>query len=193
MKKIVQRIFFFFVLMLILSSAAYAQFEEPEIVKVTKENRATFQERFSEIKWTGQGFNFNELDRMPSIEIRANLQNVFGNPTQKVGDIIEKDGKLRPGKAVQFEYWFIIDGEIPMMILDLDGPFEDGLVYVGASRYIDMMPQVKRTLTKLVTEADPSEFEDYFFSPEREQWYKVSYKAGQYKKVEIKEPPHFNL
>jgi hypothetical protein len=36
------------------------------------------------------------------------------------------------------------------MILDLDGPFENGLVYVGASRYIDLMPQVKRTLNRML-------------------------------------------
>lgn len=191
--KLTRHLFAFFIMMMILSASAVAQFEEPEIRKVEKDERAKFQQRFSEIKWSGQGFNYNELDRMPAIEIRANLQKVFGNPTQTVGDIIEKDGKLRPGKAVQFEYWFIVDGEIPLMVLDMDGPFENGLVYAGASRYIDLMPQVKRTLTRLVQEADPAEFEDFFYSPERDQWYRVSYKAGEYKKEEIKEPPHFNL
>jgi hypothetical protein len=63
-------------------------------------------------------------------------------------------------------------------------------VYVGASRYIDLMPQVKRTLTRTVTEAQPQEYTDYFFSPEREQWYKVSYSDGVYKKEEIKRPSH---
>lgn len=192
MRKHTKQVFIFFVLMIMLSSAAQAQFEEPEIVKVNNEDRAAFKQRFADIKWSGQGFNFNELDRMPTIEIRANLQSVFGEPTKKLDDIFEAN-EYRPGKAVQFEYWFIVDGEIPMMVLDLDGPFENGLVYVGASRYVDMMPQVKRTLTKLVTEADPAEYDDYFFSPERDQWYKVSYKAGQYSKEEIDKPPHFNL
>lgn len=170
-----------------------AQFEEPVIEKVTPEQKSRFMERFSQIKWTGQGFNYNTLDRKPAIEIRARLQDVFGEPTQRVEDIIEKDGRLRDGKSIQFEYWFVVDGEIPMMVLDLDGPFEDGLVYVGASRYVDMMPQVKRTLTKLVEGATPEEFTDYFYSPERDQWFKVSYSGGEYRKEEIDQPDHIKL
>ncbi|SMO48201.1 hypothetical protein [Gracilimonas mengyeensis] len=188
MKKVA--FFFVFMLMLAQTTSVQAQFEEPEIKKVSNEERAEFQQRFSDIKWTGQGFRYNELDRMPSIEIRAVLQGAYGDPTQTVEDIIKKDGYLRDGKSIQFEYWFIVDGEIPMMILDLEGPFENGLVYVGASRYVDMMPAVKRTLTKELRNASPKEYADYFFSPERDQWYKVSYQAGEYKKEEIDQPDH---
>lgn len=178
--------------MVMLTSTARAQFEEPEIIKVETENAAEFQQEFASIKWTGQGFNYNSMDRMPAIEIRARLQSVYGDPTKRIEQIVE-DGKLRAGKAIQFEYWFIVDGEIPMMVLDLDGPFADGLVYVGASRYIDLMPQVKRTLTRHVTEAQPKEYTDYFFSPERNQWYKVSYSEGEYTKEEIDQPSHINI
>jgi hypothetical protein len=190
MQRLTKQFFFFFVMMVMISTAAQAQFEEPDIKKVSTEARAEFQSRFADIKWTGQGFNYNELDRMPAIEIRAVLQGAYGDPTQTVEDIIEKDGYLRDGKSIQFEYWFIIDGYIPMMVLDLEGPFDDGLVYVGASRYVDLMPQVKRTLTKELRETSPKEYVDYFFSPERGQWYKVSYEAGEYKKEEIKKPSH---
>ncbi|MDR9415468.1 MAG: hypothetical protein RI564_04230 [Gracilimonas sp.] len=192
MQNLVKRIVLFFIFMVMISTAAQAQFEEPEIKKIenNKEARIAFQEQFADIKWTGQGFRYNELDRMPAIEIRAVLQDVYGDPTQTVEDIIEKDGYLRDGKSIQFEYWFIIDGYIPMMVLDLEGPFEDGLVYVGASRYVDLMPEVKRTLTKELREASPKEYVDYFFSPERGQWYRVSYEAGEYKKDEIEQPSH---
>lgn len=193
MQKLMKRILFFFIMMVMISTAAQAQFEEPVIKKVSNEDRADFQRQFSDIKWTGQGFRFNELDRMPAIEIRAVLQSAYGDPTQTVEDIIEKDGYLRDGKSIQFEYWFIIDGYIPMMVLDLEGPFDDGLVYVGASRYVDMMPAVKRTLTKELRAASPKEYVDYFYSPERGQWYKVSFKAGEYKKEEIKQPSHIKL
>ena len=185
-------IFFFLLMVLCTTTAAYAQFEEPEIRKVSSEEAENFETQFATIKWTGQGFDYNQLDRIPAIEIRARLQSVFGEPTKKIEDIVE-DGKLRAGKAIQFEYWFIIDGEIPMMVLDLDGPFADGLVYVGASRYIDLMPQVKRTLTRLVTDAQPKEYTDYFFSPERSQWYKVSYANGEYKKEKIAAPTHIKI
>ncbi|MBO6523754.1 MAG: hypothetical protein JJ971_08020 [Balneolaceae bacterium] len=192
MRESKKQLFFFFVLMVLLTSSAYAQFEEPDIKKVEIEDAEAFEERFAQIKWTGEGFNYNSLDRIPAIEIRARLEGVFGKPTKTIEDIVE-DGELRAGKAIQFEYWFIIDGEIPMMVLDLDGPFADGLVYVGASRYIDLMPQVKRTLTRLVTEVEPKEYTDYFYSPERYQWYKVTYADGLYKKEEIDLPSHIRL
>jgi hypothetical protein len=192
MRQIKKQLALFFVLMALLSGTAMAQFEEPQILKIEAQNADQFQERFADIKWTGQGFNYNSLDRMPAIEIRARLESAYGEPTKTIENVMG-DGKFRAGKAIQFEYWFIVNGSIPMMVLDLDGPFADGLVYVGASRYIDLMPEVKRTLTRTVTEVEPKEYVDYFFSPEREQWYKVSYKDGVYAKEEINTPTHFKI
>lgn len=171
-------------------SLAFAQFEDPEIKKVAPSEKNEFQERFDDIKWTGQGlYNPTTIDRIPTIELRSRLQAVFGEPTQTIGDLINEQN-FRPGKAIQFEYWFIIDGQMPLMILDLDGPFENGLVYVGASRFIDLMPQVKRTLNRLLMsdDGDPEEFEDYFYSPERQQWYLVQYKDGEFQRDTIDRP-----
>jgi hypothetical protein len=77
-----------------------------------------------------------------------------------------------------------------MMILDLDGPFENGLVYVGASQYVDLMPQIKRTLTRKLMESDLEEgtFSDYYYSPEREQWYLVQYRNGEFNRTPIDRP-----
>lgn len=188
MKRIINRLFLVTVFSLIWISA-YAQFEDPVIKKVDHSERAQFQSRFADISWTGQGlYNPTTIDRIPTIEVRSRLQAAFGDPTQDIKDLINNN--FRPGKAIQFEYWFIIDGEMPLMILDLDGPFENGLVYVGASRYIDMMPRVKRTLNRLLmgSEGEPTEFTDYFYSPEREQWYLVQYEDGDYKQEMINRP-----
>ncbi|TVQ64970.1 MAG: hypothetical protein EA360_11125 [Balneolaceae bacterium] len=173
----------------ILTDKALAQFEEPVIRKVELSERSSFQQRFNDISWTGQGlYNPTTIDRIPTIELRSRLQAVFGDPTQRIQHLINNN--FRPGKAIQFEYWFIIDGEMPLMILDLDGPFENGLVYVGASRYIDRMPQVKRTLNRMLMgeEGNPAEYSDYFFSPERDQWYLVQYKDGEFVRENIRRP-----
>lgn len=178
----------------IIPFQASAQFEDPDIVKVDRSNRVEFQDRFEDINWTGQGlYNPTTIDRIPTIELRSRLQAVFGDPTQRIEDLINTEN-YRPGKAVQFEYWFIIDGEIPMMVLDLDGPFENGLVYVGASRYIDLMPQVKRTFTRMLMEEGDSlaAFSDYFYSPERDQWYEVTYNDGEFEREIIDRPSSFN-
>jgi hypothetical protein len=176
-------------LFMFTAGSAFAQFEEPEIRAISKSERNTFQQMFNGIAWTGQGlYNPTTIDRLPTIELRARLQAVFGSPTQKIEDLINEN--FRPGKAIQFEYWFIIDDEIPLMILDLDGPFENGLVYVGASRYVDLMPQIKRTLTRklLNNDLELASFSDHFYSPEREQWYLVEYKDGEFSRTPIERP-----
>jgi hypothetical protein len=174
---------------LITASSAFAQFEEPEIRAISNSERHQFQNQFRNIAWTGQGlYNPTTIDRLPTVELRARLQAVFGDPTQTIDDLINEN--FRPGKAVQFEYWLIVDDEVPLMILDLDGPFENGLVYVGASQYVDLMPQIKRTLTRMLMESDLEEgtFSDYFYSPEREQWYLVQYRDGEFNRTPIDRP-----
>ncbi|PWN05720.1 hypothetical protein [Rhodohalobacter mucosus] len=168
----------------------YAQFDDPVFEKVERSERAKFEQMFADISWTGQGlYNSTTIDRIPTVELRSRLQAVFGEPTQTIGDLIN-NRNFRPGKAVQFEYWFIIDDRIPLMLLDLDGPFENGLVYVGASRYIDMMPQVKRTLNRMLMNeyGELASFSDYFYSPERDQWYLVEYRDGEFNHEAIERP-----
>ena len=184
----------FVTLFLLISSSAFAQFEAPEINKVTEDRRAWFMERFNDIKWTGRGlYNETDLDDRQTNEIRARLQAVYGNPTQTIEDLINQED-FRPGKAIQFEYWFTVNDSIPMMVLDWDGPFGSGLTFVGASRYIDLMPQVKRTFArKLMTVDDLANYQDYFYSPERQQWFNVAYSDGQYETKEITSPPGMTI
>ena len=175
--------------LLLISSLAHAQFQEPEIEKVSEDRRAWFMEKFEDIKWTGRGLYENTtIDDRQTNELRARLQAQYGNPTQTLGDLLEQEN-FRPAKAIQFEYWFTVDDSIPMMVLDWDGPFGAGLTYVGASRYIDLMPQVKRTLNQKLMSVDTlGEYTDYFYSPERKQWFEVMYQGGEYKTREVDSP-----
>lgn len=180
-------------ILLLGAVSAEAQFDDPEFSKISRADRSDFLSRFSSISWTGQGlYNPTTIDRIPTVELRARLQTAFGDPTQTIDDLINNN--FRPGKAVQFEYWFVIDDEIPLMILDLDGPFENGLVYVGASRYVDMMPQIKRVLTRLLMDdvEELASYSDFYFSPERQQWYRVEYLEGEYIRVPVDRPDQFN-
>lgn len=182
------------VLLFVLSTVnAFAQFEEPQFDKVTQERAEWFQSKFKEIKWTGQGlYGKTEIDNMKTNELRSRLQAAFGDPTQKLEDLINQNN-FRPGKAIEFEYWFTVNDSIPMMILDVDGPFGTGLVYGGASRYIDLMPQIKRTLSRKLMGVESAPFQDYFYSPEREQWFNVSFKNGEHNIDEIESPKGMSI
>lgn len=176
-------------LILAVSLPAYGQFSEPKFEKMSKDQWGYFMNKFDDVKLTGQGLNSKlAIDELETSEVRARLQAVFGEPTKTIEDLIGREN-FRPGKAIQFEYWFAVDDSIPLMVLDIDGPFGDGLVYGGASRYIDLMPQIKRTFSqKLMGVEIPEEYSDYFYSPEREQWYLVSYENGEYSTEEIDSP-----
>lgn len=168
---------------------AYAQFEEPVFKKMGEADRAWFMNTFEDIKWTGQGlYGDAGIDGIQTNELRARMEAAFGAPTQTIGDLINRND-FRLAEAIEFEYWFTVDDSIPLMVLDVDGPFGHGLVYGGASRYVDLMPQIKRTFAKkLMKENSPAEFQDYYYSPERGKWFDVRYENGRYTTKEIDAP-----
>lgn len=170
-------------------SAALAQFERPEFKKVSNEARHQFMQRFTEIKWTGQGLNRRTgIDDLQTNVLRARLEARFGDPTVKIEDLIHNDN-FRLGQAIQFEYRFTVNDSIPMMILDVFGPFGRGLTYVGASRYVDLMPQIKRSFSQELLGVEKlAEYSDYYYSADREEWYRVSYKNGNFRTEKI-DPP----
>lgn len=182
-------IVFLTLFLLLQAGSVYAQFEKPEFEKITQDRREWFTKKFKDIKWTGRGlYNETALENMKTNKIRARLQTAFGDPTKTLEDLIDNDD-FSARQAIQFEYWFTVDDSIPMMILDVDGPFGEGLVYGGASRYIDLMPQIKRAFAQKLQEQDSlKSYEDYYYSPEREQWFKVMYKNGSYTTKEISSP-----
>ncbi|MGM0545305.1 MAG: hypothetical protein ACQEST_01175 [Bacteroidota bacterium] len=180
--------------LLMVSTAAYAQFEAPEIEKVTKENRAEFKRLLQDTKLTGQGlYGKTGIDNLETSEVRARLQTVYGDPTQKLEDLIN-ESDFRPGKAIQFEYWFTINDTIPLIVLDWNGPFGSGLTYGGASKYVDLMPEIKRELAReLMGVEELAGFEDYFYSPEKEQWFLVTHENGENDIKEIESPEGMSI
>ncbi len=162
---------------------------EPEIVKVSHTDRAEFQRKYRNVQWTGAGFEGSTvIDRIPTRELRARLQKVYGDPSQKLKDLID-GANFRPGHYIQFEYWFVINDEIPMMVLDIDGPFGNGLVFAGDSRYVDLMPEIKRTLSgKLMGINELAEYEDHYFDLNEDQWYLVRYHDGSFTSEKVSRP-----
>ncbi len=187
-------VFFFVALLtLLLWSEPKAQdfdpFQIPEFVKVELADAAAFQQRFRNIQWTGQGFQgATAIDQIPAMELRARFQAAFGNPTKRIQDLAASPN-FRMAEAIQYEYWFIINDEIPLIVLDVDGPFATGLVYAGPVTYIDYMPEIKRTLSSLLMSVQALEpYMDYFYSPERNQWYEIKYDNGDFSTKEISRP-----
>lgn len=182
---------FFTLFLTLVSFSAYAQFEIPEFEKVS---RSDSNEILDQISLTGEGLYENTaLDSRQTNEIRARLQAAFGDPTRTLEDLVNREN-FRPGKAIQFEYWFTVDDSIPMVVLDWDGPFGSGLTFGGASKYVDLMPQIKRAFAQKLMSVDTlANYQDYFYSPERRQWYIVTHQNGKYKTKKIKSPEGMSI
>jgi hypothetical protein len=184
------------ILLLTFAGIAEAQipdaFREPVIRKVETAQRAGFERQFRDVTWTGLGMQgVTTMDQLPTSELRARFQALFGNPTQTLEHLVNKPD-FRAAECVQFEYWFVVNDSIPVMILDVDGPFTTGLVYGVSTRYIDIMPGIKRALSnKMIGVREMGEFTDIFYSPERNEWYEVSYRNGQFNNKKIDRPARF--
>ncbi|MCX7906991.1 MAG: hypothetical protein N2561_05570 [Bacteroidetes bacterium] len=150
--------------------------------KIPVEARSEYNRRWLEAyEMSGEGFyERTALDTMRTLEIRARLEAVFGPPTQTIIEILRERGSVRAPLYVQFEYWFMVDGAIPIVLLDVDGPFGRGLVYGGLLAHVDRQREIKRELVRLLLEAQPAPYVDYYYSPERRRWYRVGYDGQRY-------------
>lgn len=183
----------FFIVIFSQELLAQGLFEVSTFEKVENAESKSFDQRFDGMFWTSQGFNrqVSVLDRLPTTELRARLQAAFGSPTKTVKDLIEekKFGRSE-GATIQFEYRFVVNDSIPVMLLDINGPFGQGLVWVGGNRWVDRMAQIKRDMTeKLIAVKEFGEFTDFFYSPEKERWFEVSLNNGNFKTNELKASP----
>src|SRR5690606_27071134 len=98
-------------------------FAAPKFRKIEKADMPAFERKHNFNNLTGRGLQANQtVDNLPTMEIRARLQGAYGNPTKNVIDMMAEDN-FRPAKYIQFEYWFVINDSIPMVILDTSGPF----------------------------------------------------------------------
>jgi len=185
----------FLLLFLVNVFATQAQdtnpFKESTFRKVPYSSVQDSSQYYNNINWTGQGLQSKiTIDDIPTIELRARLQALFGDPTKKVEQIVQ-EGRFgtTEGATIEFEYIFMVNGHIPLTVMDTNGPFTTGLTMGGASQYVDLMPQIKRTFSrKLMNVQNLKPFSDYFYSPEKDQWFLVSYKNGEFSKKKISPP-----
>jgi hypothetical protein len=193
MKKL---LFLLFAFVLSYSSELLAQpfagFAAPKFRKIEKSELPAFFRKYNTNNLTGRGLQNNEIiDNIPTMEVRARMQAVFGSPTKNVIDMMS-EADFRPAKYIQFEYWFEINDSIPMVILDPNGPFSNGLTYGGLPRFVDLMPEIKRELSKkLMGTQTLGEYTDFYYALDErdratrkaipEGWYFVEYKNGAFK------------
>ncbi len=148
--------------------------------KVTPSERQWFERRYRDVQWTSSGMRFDSpLDSVSTGAIRAKLEALYGPPSNTIVDIMQ-DRQPRGAEYIQFEYWFVLNGSIPFIVLDVDGPFEEGLVFAGDIASSDILSEAKRALVdQIINEDDRAQYVDYYYSYDRSQWFLTGYDGDE--------------
>jgi hypothetical protein len=125
---------------------------------------------------------FTALDSLPAQVIRAKLQAKFGNPATDAVSRFEKWG-WKHDEAIEFTYFLTVNDSIPLMLSDINGPFEEGLVILGNDRDSTYFPLIKKALTDTLVATKGVAYKSVYrkMEAEKEQWLDVSYDGETYR------------
>ena len=161
----------------------------PEIVWRTTDAEAQggYLEQYREVYWKAMSSRA-PIDTMGTPVLRGRLQAAFGKPTRNA-DALRKVG-YSGSEYVQFEYWLVVNDSIPILAMDIDGPFGTGLLLAGPESHERYLPQIKHDLSeRLLARRFSDPYVDYYLSYERDQWYRTGYNGSEYFQRTVRRPP----
>jgi len=140
-----------------------------------------FVRRFGSGSWVYLGANRLEpLDTTRTQELRAGLQGHFGKPTVVLADERGK-AELAERNVTQFQYWFALNDSIPLLVMDVNGPFERGLVVATDEVYGALLPAIKKAfLDRLISDPARDAYVDYYIDVDTGQWFMTGYDGRDY-------------
>ncbi len=156
---------------------------------VRKLERPWFEKQFESTLWAYVGSNrITPLDTMFTRELRARLEARFGSPTRTLTEVDFHDN-LRKEEYIEFEYWFVLNDSIPLIVMDVNGPFERGLVVAGDQRFRDHLLDIKHAfLEELVRSGERAPYVDYYYHTERGLWFRTGFDGQRYFLTQISRP-----
>ncbi len=156
--------------------------------KVEPGAQESFLEQYREAYWQAAYPDAGLLvDTSRTTLLRGRLQAAFGPPTRN-GDALRRHG-YGGSEHVQFEYWFVVNDSIPVVALDVDGPFGEGLLVASDERYTPLLAPIRADLSaRLEAAGRPDPWLDYYHSFERKQWYRTGFNGADLFVVEVRPP-----
>ena len=156
--------------------------------KVRPEAQGLFLEQYGESFWVSAPTGGRAaVDTTNTAALRGRLQAAFGDPTRN-GDAQKRHG-YGGSEHVQFEYWFAVNDTIPVLVLDLDGPFGRGLMIAADESQAPLLPALKRDLAqRLARETSPDPWLDYYHSYERGEWYRTGFNGTEHYVTRVRPP-----
>lgn len=169
-------------------AAASMRLERMVWQKTEPDAQGSFLDRYRESFWRASDPRAgNPIDTTATTTLRGRLQTVFGRPTRNA-DALRQVG-YAGSESVQFEYWFVVNDSIPVLVMDIDGPFGRGLLLAGDEAHARLLPLLKDDLADRLADAvGPNPWVDYYRSFERQQWFRTGYNGETLFTVEINAP-----
>jgi hypothetical protein len=180
-----------------------APVREPFVIgSVTSISKLTipwFLDRFAGTSWAYLGSEqLTTLDTTRTWRLRAALERLYDRPTEtvveKALEARERGERLNTSTSLQFGYWFVVNGEIPVVVTDVSGPLDRGLVMASdAALGVDQLMGLREALLEpLAVAAQDAEslapYVDLFYDAEAGRWYRAGYDGFRFRIEAIRAP-----
>lgn len=141
-------------------------------ILVERLRRSSYEDLFASTAWAFVGSNSRDgLDTLQTRELRARMEAVFGPPTVTLAEMDSVES-LPNDQIIEFEYWFVLNDSIPLMAIDVNGPWDRGLVTATDEKYRDQLRNLKDSfLWQLLESGERKPFADYYFNRQQRTWY----------------------
>jgi len=156
---------------------------------ITKLESPAYEKMFADAEWSFVGSSSrSSIDTLKTADIRSRLEHRYGPPTRTLVESGYPDS-LKREEVVEFEYWFLANGSIPVIILDVNGPWDRGIVLAAEMKYRDKLSLIKKSiLQQLSMSPNRKQFIDYYYNFDQRTWYVSGFDGASFFDVRIKRP-----
>jgi len=148
---------------------------------ISRLRAASFRDQFARTQWAFTGSNSRApLDTMKTADLRARFESEFGPPTMTLAEIGYPDS-LAKEQIIEFEYWFVLNDSINVIVMDVNGPWDRGMVLAADRGFRSELKVIKNTfLEQLVLDSERKPFTDYYFNYDQQAWYLTGYDGASF-------------
>lgn len=157
--------------------------------KISRVRAQVYDKDFKSTQWAFTGSSSRSpIDTMRTAEVRSRFESVFGAPTLTLAELPDTED-LEREDIIQFEYWFLLNDSVRVAVLDVNGPWDRGVVLAADQRVRNHLPIIKRDfLERILTEAERAPFTDYYYNWDRQSWYLTGFDGASFFDRRIEAP-----
>jgi hypothetical protein len=156
---------------------------------ITRLESPAYENLFEEAEWSFVGSSSRSaIDTLKTADIRSRLELRYGSPTRTLAETGYPDS-LKKEEIIQFEYWFLANGTIPVIVMDVNGPWDRGIVLAAEMKYRAKLDLIKKSiLEQLSLSPERKQFIDYYYNFDSKTWYVSGFDGASFFDKRIQRP-----